>query len=69
VRPGITDYASIAFAAENDLLAAAADPEKEYVEHIMPRKLELAERYVDEQGLATDLKILGATVRRVITGR
>jgi len=69
VRPGITDYASIAYAAENELLAAAADPEKEYVERILPRKLELAERYVDEQGMRTDLRILGATVRRVITGR
>ena len=39
VRAGITDYASIEFSDENDLLASEEDPEKAYIEKIMPKKL------------------------------
>ena len=41
VRPGITDYASIEYIDENKLLAQAADPDKTYIEEIMPAKIEL----------------------------
>ncbi len=41
VRPGITDYASIKFRNENDLLSASDDPEKLYIDEIMPEKLKL----------------------------
>lgn len=65
VRPGITDYASIEYSDENEILGNAVDPDKEYIEVIMPAKLKLNLKYIDEQSLATDLKILFMTVRKI----
>ena len=67
VRPGITDYASIEYSRENDLLAASPDPEKTYIEEIMPAKLELNHKYIREQGLLTDLKIIFRTFLKIIS--
>lgn len=61
VRPGITDLASIQFRDEARLLARASDPEREYVEVIMPVKLRFASAYVDHMSFATDLRLLFAT--------
>jgi lipopolysaccharide/colanic/teichoic acid biosynthesis glycosyltransferase len=63
VRPGITDPASIEYRDESALLAAAADPERVYVEQVMPAKLRSAARYVDEMTLRGDLRVIGATLR------
>lgn len=63
VRPGITDIASIEYRNESALLAQAADPEREYVEVVMPAKLRAAARYVDQMSLKTDVRLLGATLR------
>jgi lipopolysaccharide/colanic/teichoic acid biosynthesis glycosyltransferase len=65
VKPGITDYASIEYSDENELLAKATDPDKEYIENIMPAKLALNLKYIREQSLATDFRIIMATVRKV----
>ena len=65
VRPGITDPASIAYRDESALLAAAADPERLYVDEVMPAKLRHAVRYVETMSLATDLRLIGLTLRRV----
>jgi len=62
VRPGITDPASLEFRDEATLLAAAADPEREYVEVIMPRKLARAADYADHASLWTDLAVIGRSV-------
>jgi lipopolysaccharide/colanic/teichoic acid biosynthesis glycosyltransferase len=66
VRPGITDYASIQFRNENDLLAAAENPEKTYIEEIMPQKLALNLMYIKEAGLINDLKIIFLTIKKII---
>lgn len=58
VRPGITDYASIRFRNENDLLAASDEPEKLYIEKIMPEKLDLNLKYIDDNSLFKDIKII-----------
>lgn len=63
VRPGITDPASIEFRDESTLLARAADPERAYVEQIMPAKLQAAARYVEQRSLRGDLRLIGATLR------
>lgn len=63
VRPGITDPASLAFRGESAQLAAAADPEREYVEIIMPTKLALAADYADHANLLTDLGLVLRTLR------
>ena len=65
VRPGITDYASIAFHRENEILAAAADSEAEYIQKVMPEKLLLNLKYIREMSLFTDLKIIFTTVATV----
>ncbi|MCA6363711.1 MAG: sugar transferase [Bacteroidetes bacterium] len=67
VRPGITDYASIEYSNENELLAQAADPERTYIEEVMPAKLALNEKYIAEQGLMTDLRIIWMTVRKIVS--
>jgi len=63
VRPGITDRASIEYREESDLLARAADPERTYVELVMPAKLRYAADYVDQRSMWSDLCLIGATVR------
>jgi lipopolysaccharide/colanic/teichoic acid biosynthesis glycosyltransferase len=68
VRPGITGMASIDYIDENELLARSADPERAYIEEVMPAKLALDLRYVREQSFALDLKIILATVGRVFGG-
>lgn len=62
VRPGITDPASLQFRHESELLARAADPEREYVERLMPQKLALACDYVQQASLAGDLRIIARTL-------
>jgi lipopolysaccharide/colanic/teichoic acid biosynthesis glycosyltransferase len=65
VKPGITDYASIEYINENEILAKSSDPEKTYIEEVMPAKLELNQIYIQKPGLAQDLKILVLTLRKI----
>ena len=67
VRPGITDPASLAHLNEAALLARAADPEREYIERILPAKLKLAADYAEHATLATDLAVLWRTLRALLT--
>ena len=63
VRPGITDRAAIEFRDEERLLAESGDPERTYVEHIMPIKQRHYLAFVARHGVAGDLRILLDTVR------
>ncbi len=67
VRPGITDLASIRFRDESALLARAADPEREYTEVVLPAKLRFAAEYVDQASLATDLRLIGQTLKALFS--
>lgn len=69
VRPGITDPASLAFRDESALLAAAADPEREYVEVLLPAKLRLSASYIDEATFGSDLRLIVVTLRTLWLGR
>jgi len=62
VKPGITDRASLEFREENDLLASAFDPEKEYIEKILPIKQEYYVRYVKSRNFIDDMKIIFLTL-------
>ena len=62
VRPGITDPASLSFRNESELLAQAEDPEREYVEVVMPMKLGLAADYVRNASLMGDIRLILATL-------
>lgn len=67
VRPGLTDYASLEYINENEILGKAEDPEKTYIEEIMPAKLKLNMKYIDETGLGTDLKIIFRTIGKIFS--
>ena len=62
VKPGITDYASIEFRNENELLEGKPDPVQFYIEQIMPVKLKLNLKYIQEQSFGLDVKIIYQTV-------
>lgn len=66
VRPGITDYASIAYRNENDLLEGAQDPERMYIDEIMPAKIELNMKYLQEISPLADIRLILSTVVAVI---
>ena len=66
VRAGITDYASIEFSDENDLLASEEDPEKAYIEKVMPKKIELNKKYITEISILTDIKIILLTIKKIL---
>ena len=66
VRPGITDYASIKFRNENDLLSASEDPEKLYIEEIMPEKLHLNLLYINDNNVFKDIRIIFDTLQAII---
>ncbi len=68
VRPGITDYASIAYRNENDLLAGAPNPEAMYIEQIMPDKIELNMKYLREISPLADIRLILKTIVAVIKG-
>jgi lipopolysaccharide/colanic/teichoic acid biosynthesis glycosyltransferase len=65
VRPGITDSASIEFRQENEMLMHSQDPEKDYIEKILPIKLQHYERYVTQRSLALDIAVIFRTVKSV----
>ena len=67
VRPGITDPASLAHIDEAALLAGAADPERLYIEHILPAKLALQADYAERASLWSDLGLLARTLRVLLT--
>ncbi len=62
VKPGITDPASIKYYNESEILEQASDPEKKYVEEIMPDKLKVNLEYLRERSLFSDIKIIFKTV-------
>lgn len=68
VRPGITDLASLAFRDESTLLAQSPDPERTYVEEILPTKLRYACDYVRQRSLWLDLRIIARTAM-ILLGR
>lgn len=65
VKPGITDYASIEFSNENEILGKAPNPDDIYINEIMPRKLDLNLKYIREKSLWVDLKIIFSTIVKV----
>lgn len=66
VRPGITDYASIEYIDENRILAQAEDPDRTYIEEIMPAKIAMNMRYIEHQTLGEYLKIIFLTFAKII---
>lgn len=66
VAPGITDWAAIRYKDENAILARAADPERAYVEAVLPVKLDYYVRYVRERTFWGDVRILAHTLAAIV---
>ena len=66
VKPGITDYASIYFRNEVELLKASNDPENYYIDVILPKKITLNKKYIENKNLLIDIKIILKTLLTII---
>ena len=66
VKPGITDFASLEFINENELLAQSSNPEETYINKIMPEKLTLNLKYIAQQSFTTDIKIIFNTLLKIV---
>jgi lipopolysaccharide/colanic/teichoic acid biosynthesis glycosyltransferase len=69
VRPGITDPVSLSFRDEESLLAQQADPERYYIETLMPEKLAQSARYVRARTLRSDLGVIATTMATLVLAR
>ena len=65
IKPGITDWASLWNFHEGEVLRGSADPEKDYMEKIRPKKLRLQIKYVKERTFWTDIKIILKTILKI----
>lgn len=68
VRPGITDIASIEYRDESAVLARAADPERAYIDEVLPHKLALAASYVDQASVWLDIRLILRTLGAIVRG-
>ncbi len=66
VKPGITDLASIEYIDENTIISKYSDPEKIYIEEVLPKKLMLNRRYIEEMSIKNDILLILKTIKRII---
>ena len=66
VKPGITDYASIEYMDENEILGKSSDPEKTYIEEIMPEKIKYNMKYIQNKNLSEYFKIIFLTLLKIV---
>ena len=66
VKPGITDYASIEYANENEILGTASDPDRVYIQDIMPSKIELNLRYIHNKSINEYFNIIFLTIKKIL---
>ena len=69
IRPGITDPASLFYREEEAILAASPDPEKTYRETILPHKLDIYEKYIDNRTLLGDFGAVVKTLGKIVWRR
>jgi lipopolysaccharide/colanic/teichoic acid biosynthesis glycosyltransferase len=67
VKPGLTDWESIDYINESQMLAKAQNPEAFYIEHIIPLKIAQNLRYIDHNNLWIDLKIILLTIKSILS--
>jgi len=66
VRPGLTDLASIEYINENEILGNSENPEEEYVNEIMPKKLTLNLQYIESQSFFGDVGLIFKTIGKIL---
>nr|WP_295903189.1 sugar transferase [uncultured Bdellovibrio sp.] len=69
VRPGITDWASLEFKDENEILGQSEDPERDYVEKIIPIKLKYHLQYIENASMSQDLELIFRTLKEIFISR
>jgi lipopolysaccharide/colanic/teichoic acid biosynthesis glycosyltransferase len=67
IKPGITDYASIEYANENEILGAASEPDKVYIQEIMPAKIKLNMIYIYNKSIKEYFKIIFLTFYKIVS--
>ncbi|WP_353777535.1 sugar transferase [Winogradskyella sp. 3972H.M.0a.05] len=67
VKPGITDYASIKYRDEAEVMKASDNPEETYINDIMPEKIKLNKVYIENYSLVTDIKIILLTFKAILS--
>jgi lipopolysaccharide/colanic/teichoic acid biosynthesis glycosyltransferase len=67
VRPGITDYASIEYANENEILGCADDPDKVYIQQILPDKIVHNMKYIVHPTIGEYFKIIFLTILKIFS--
>lgn len=67
VKPGITDYASLRYFKESELLAKSENPRQTYIEEIMPEKIRINLEYIERKSFSEDLKIIFKTIGRIFS--
>ncbi|MEQ9694349.1 sugar transferase [Shimia sp. SDUM112013] len=65
LRPGITDFASLEYIDESSLIANSDDPERAYLEQVLPEKAVYIRKYADQQGFFTDLSLILRTIGKI----
>lgn len=66
VKPGITDYASLEYFKENELLGKSDNPRETYINEIMPAKIALNKKYIANPTLSQDIKIMWLTFLKMV---
>lgn len=66
VKPGITDYASLEYFHENELLGKSENPRETYIREVMPAKLELNKKYLKNPNILHDIKIMWMTFLKIV---
>lgn len=67
VRPGITDLASVEYRDESEILGQSDDPERDYTQIILPKKIAIAREYLKHVSISYDLWIIGRTIRKIFS--
>lgn len=69
IRPGMTDYASLEFRKEGDILASAEDAYRHYIEAMVPQKIKLNLKYIDERSFLVDIKLIFRTIFKIVLNK
>ena len=69
VKPGLTDYATLVFSQEERLFKGRDNVEDYYINVLLPRKIKLCLKYINEQSMLVDIKIILATIKKILTRR
>lgn len=69
VRPGLTDTSAIYYINEDEILGKADNPEKAYIEEILPKKLALQLEYVEQQSFTGDVRLILKTIRKIFSSK